>query len=263
MVDQTSKSQAVRQAGDHIARVVLPRASLDTAGKSWLLERLTTVGADPNIRVVVLTGEGRAFCVGQDLKEHAAALAGDPRTTFDTLAAHYEPIVSAITSMPKPVLAAINGTCVGAGLSFALACDLRIARAGAVFATAFTGIGLSFDSGLSATLARAVGYARASELIIRGDSFTAEQALAWGLVGEVVAAEEWDTAVDALATRLAHGPTQAYAAAKAALASGWGAPLPEVLHRERTDQIRLGSTEDHRGAVESFLAKQRPTFTGR
>ncbi|SDJ37270.1 2-(1,2-epoxy-1,2-dihydrophenyl)acetyl-CoA isomerase [Frankineae bacterium MT45] len=259
MADETSKPQRA----DAIAMVVLPRPSLDAATKTWLLARLTEVGADQAVRAVVITGEDRAFCLGQDLKEHAAALAAGPGRAFATLAEHYEPIIAAITSMPKPVLAAINGTCVGAGLSLALACDLRIARAGAVFGTAFTGIGLSFDSGLSATLARAVGYARASELILRGDTFTAEQALTWGLVGEVASEQEWSTAVDALATRLAGGPTQAYAAAKASLAASWGAALPDVLRRERGDQLRLGATEDHRGAVESFLAKQRPTFTGR
>ena len=156
---------------------------LTTELKERLLDALAKVGDDPSVRAVVLSGSGRAFCVGQDLGEHADALRSDASTAFETVERHYNPIVTLLAGMPKPVIAAINGACVGAGLGFALACDLRIAADTAKFGTAFTGIGLTCDSGLSATLALAVGAARASELVLLGDPFSAEQALAWGLVG--------------------------------------------------------------------------------
>jgi 2-(1,2-epoxy-1,2-dihydrophenyl)acetyl-CoA isomerase len=162
--------------------------------------------------------------------------------------------------MPKPVIAAINGTCVGAGLGLALACDLRIAVTTARFGTAFAAIGLTCDSGMSATLVRAVGAARASELILRGDLFTAPEALAWGIVGAVAEPAEFPAAATALATRMAAGPTLAYAEIKRALATAWTLPFPEALAAEGAAQARLGLTQDHRDAVEAFLTKQSPTF---
>ncbi len=126
--------------------------SLTTAAKDGLLEALREVADDRSVRAVVLSGSGRAFCAGQDLAEHAEALAADPEHAFDTVERHYAPIVQSLSTMPKPVIASINGTCAGAGIGFALACDLRIAAAGVKFAPAFTGIGLTADSGLSATL---------------------------------------------------------------------------------------------------------------
>jgi 2-(1,2-epoxy-1,2-dihydrophenyl)acetyl-CoA isomerase len=161
------------------------------------------------------------------------------------------------------VVAAINGSCAGAGLGLALACDLRVAAAGVKFTTAFTAIGLTPDSGLSASLARAVGAARASELVLLSEPFTAEEALAWGLVGRVVAGDQLAAEVEALAGRLAAGPTLAYAAAKRAMREAWGAPWDQVLGAEERDQIALGATADHQQAVEAFVNKQRPTFSGR
>jgi 2-(1,2-epoxy-1,2-dihydrophenyl)acetyl-CoA isomerase len=246
-----------------VAHVALVTPALTVKCKSHLVRALTEVGSDDEVRAVVLTGAGKAFCVGQDLSEHAAALEDGALVAFETLQDHYEPIIAALIGMPKPVIAAINGACVGAGLSIALACDVRVARAGAVFGTAFTAIGLSFDSGLSASLARAVGYARASELMMLGETFTAEQAREWGLVGRVVEAPSFQDEVEAMALRLASGPTQAYVAAKRALAMSWAAPLAVVLASERAAQIALGGSADHRGAVAAFLNKEKPTFTGR
>ncbi|HLH46741.1 MAG TPA: enoyl-CoA hydratase-related protein [Acidimicrobiales bacterium] len=246
-----------------VATLTLRRPALTTAAKEQLLGAVTRAAEDDDVRAVVLTGSGRAFCAGQDLGEHAEALERDPGTAFETIGRHYNPVISALTGAPKPVVAAINGTCAGAGISLALACDVRLAAAGARFATAFTAIGLTFDSGLSATLARAVGAARASELILLGEPFTAEQALDWGLVGRVVPPDELPAAAAAVAAKLAAGPTRAYAAAKRALAEAWGAPLPAVLEAERAAQEALGRTADHQGAVRAFLAKQPPAFTGR
>ena len=238
------------------------RNALTVELKEALVAAVAEVGQDPGVRAVVLAGSGRAFCVGQDLKEHAQALRAPGGAVFDTVQRHYNPVVQGLATMPKPVVAAINGACVGAGLGFALACDLRVAAAGASFATAFAAIGLTADSGLSATLAHALGAARAAELLLLGESFTAEQAAAWGLVRSVVPAEQvLDTALE-LARTLAAGPTLAYAEIKKALALGAVAPLAEVLAAEGAAQGRLGRTRDHAGAVEAFLAKQKPTFEG-
>jgi 2-(1,2-epoxy-1,2-dihydrophenyl)acetyl-CoA isomerase len=238
------------------------RNALTRELKDALVAAVTEVAGDGSVRAVVLTGSGRAFCVGQDLREHAEALrAGDGRE-FDTVDRHYNPVVRALVTMPKPVVAAINGACVGAGLGFALACDLRVAAAGTSFATAFAAIGLTADSGLSATLARSVGAARAGELLLLGEPFSAEQAAQWGLVRSVVPPEQVLDAALALARTLAAGPTLAYAEIKQALARSAVAPLDEVLAIEAAGQARLGGTKDHLGAVEAFLAKQKPIFEG-
>src|ERR687893_2711564 len=158
--------------------------------KTALLAAVRELGAADDVRALVLTGAGKAFCVGQELGEHAEALRADPGTSFDTVVEHYNPIVLGLADLPFPVVAAVNGPCAGAGLGFALACDLRIAAAGLKFSTAFTGIGLTADSGLSASLAHAVGVSRATELLLLGEGFTAEDAQAWGLVRTVVPADE-------------------------------------------------------------------------
>ncbi|WP_214367078.1 enoyl-CoA hydratase/isomerase family protein [Pseudonocardia sp. H11422] len=231
--------------------------------KGALLAAVTDVAGDDSVRAVVLTGAGKAFCVGQDLGEHAENLEKDPATAFDTVAEHYNPIVTALSEAPKPVVAAINGPCVGAGLGFAMAADLRIAASGLKFATAFTGIGLTADSGLSASLAHAVGISRATELLLLGEQFTAEEAQAWGLVRRVVPADEVLGAALELARKLATGPTVAYAEVKRAVRFGAVNELPAVLAHEAAAQTRLAATRDHVAAVGDFLGKKQPTFEGR
>ncbi|MEQ3553041.1 enoyl-CoA hydratase-related protein [Pseudonocardia nematodicida] len=230
--------------------------------KEALLTALAGVGGDADVRAVVLTGAGRAFCVGQDLAEHATALEQDAATSFDTVRDHYNPLVLAITGMAKPVVAAINGPCAGAGLGLALAADLRIAAAGLTFTTAFTGIGLTADTGLSATLSHAVGVSRATELLLLNEQFTAEDALNWGLVREVVPAGEVSEAALVLARRLASGPTRAYAEVKGALRFGAVNEMPAVLDHEADAQARLATSPDHQRAVAAFLSKSTPAFEG-
>ena len=246
-----------------VATITLTRPSLDAAGKEELVQACTDAANDDSVRCVVVTGTGRIFCAGQDLAEHHTALADGAATAFATIADHYNPVVTALATMRKPVIAAINGACAGAGLGIALACDIRVASVGARFTTAFCTIGLTPDSGLSASLSRALGVARASELVLLSEAFSADDALAWGLVGRVVAADVLDAEVQALATRLAAGPTLAYGVAKRAIRDAWGAPWPDVLACEQRDQTTLGATADHRGAVDAFLAKEKPEFKGR
>lgn len=250
-----------------VARVVLNRPAarnaLDVAMKFALVDALADVAADAGVRAVILTGAGDAFCVGQDLAEHAQALTADAATAFDTVGRHYSPIVDTIATMAKPVIAAVNGACVGAGLGFALACDLKVWSADAVLSTAFTGIGLTCDSGLSATLARSIGEARAKELVLLGSRFTPDEAVTWGLGGQVVAADAVATTADELARRLAAGPTVAYAESKRLIAAAAQRALSATLMDEARAQARCGLTADHQGAVTAFLSKQRPVFTGR
>jgi 2-(1,2-epoxy-1,2-dihydrophenyl)acetyl-CoA isomerase len=237
--------------------------SLTVEAKQALLGHLREAAGDPGVRAVVLTGEGRAFCAGQDLAEHARALDEGAAQAFETVPAHYAPAVRLLAGMPKPVVAAVNGSCAGAGLGLALACDLRVAAEGARFATAFTGIGLAADSGLSATLARAVGWSRAMGMLMLGEVLDATEALRAGLVHEVVPGAQLASHVAALAARLASGPTRAFAALKKAMWASASMSLDEVLALEGELQAALATTADHRNAVDAFLQKRAPRFEGR
>ncbi|HEY0811719.1 MAG TPA: enoyl-CoA hydratase-related protein [Pseudonocardia sp.] len=238
------------------------RNALTVELKEALLTALMGVAADRGVRAVVLTGSGTSFCVGQDLGEHRKSLESDPTSLLGTVEKHYNPIVRTIATMPKPVVAAINGGAVGAGLGFALACDLRVAADTATFATAFAAIGLTADSGVSASLVHSLGAARATELLLLGESFDAAQAQTFGLVRAVVPVEEVLAAALELARKLAAGPTLAYAEIKKAVALAAVSPLDAVLAAEAAAQSRLGATRDHREAVEAFLAKRPPRFEG-
>ena len=237
--------------------------ALTFEAKTGLLEAVSTVRADARVRALVLTGRGRAFCVGQDLREHAGLLAAGDPAPLSTVRDHYNPLVTMLAGLPIPTIAAINGTAAGAGLGLACALDLRIGAAGARLTTAFTGIGLTADSGLSWTLPRLVGHGRATALLLLAEPFTTEQALEMGLLNAVVPAEQVLTVATELATRLAAGPTVAFGLVKAALAYGADSTLVEALTKEDELQTRAGATSDHAGAVRSFLAKSPPVFEGR
>ncbi len=245
-----------------VATIIMPGPALSRAVKQDLRDLTRAVAEDENARAVVLAGTGKAFCVGQDLAEHAAALVADPGTAMDTVDADYNPIVTALATMPKPVVAAVHGTCVGAGLGFALACDMVVMASGAVLGTAFTGIGLTCDSGLSVTLARTFGLSRARALLLQPRTFTAEEATAWGLAASLVPPGEVRAAAAGLAATLAAGPTAAYAETKRLLRDGPSRSLAEALAAESGAQHRLSLTADHAGAVRAFLAKEKPAFQG-
>jgi 2-(1,2-epoxy-1,2-dihydrophenyl)acetyl-CoA isomerase len=233
------------------------------AATEALLAAVTAASADEAVRAVVLTGTGRAFCVGQDLREHAALLAANDPAPLSTVREHYNPLISQIVTMPKPVIAAINGTAAGAGLGIACACDFRIGAAGSRYTTAFTGIGLTADSGLSWSLPRLVGSGRASALLMLAEPFTSEQALEMGILNACVAPEQVLPAALELAQKLAAGPTAAYACVKESVLYNADASLEAALAKEDELQTRAGATDDHKNAVSSFLAKNPPVFTGR
>ena len=237
--------------------------ALTVEAKQALLAAVTSVADDEAVRAVVLTGSGRAFCVGQDLREHAALLASGDPAPLSTVKEHYNPLVSLIATMPKPVIAAINGTAAGAGLGIACAADFRVGAAGSRYTTAFTGIGLTADSGLSWSLPRIVGAGRASALLMLAEPFTSEQALEMGLLNACVPTEQVLPAAQELAARLAAGPTAAYACVKESVLYGADASLDAALDKEDELQTRAGATADHAAAVQSFLAKTPPVFTGR
>ncbi|NDL59747.1 enoyl-CoA hydratase-related protein [Phytoactinopolyspora mesophila] len=237
--------------------------SLDTATKVALRDHVRRAADDPGVRAVVLAGSGRAFCVGQDLVEHAGELREGGSGLGDTVREHYNATVRTLMSMPKPVIAAVNGVAAGAGASYAFACDLRIVADTAGFNLAFAGIGLSCDTGSSWTLPRLVGWAKAHELLLLPRTVKADEAQAIGLATEVVAADEVLSRAQELAVQLAAGPTVAYAALRRALNRSATHTLDESLEYEAEMMQLTGETHDHRNAVEAFLAKQKPTFDGR
>jgi 2-(1,2-epoxy-1,2-dihydrophenyl)acetyl-CoA isomerase len=237
--------------------------SLTLATKVALRDSLHAAAADSAVRCVVLTGTGRAFCVGQDLKEHVADLQGESSSLGTTVAEHYNPTVIAIATMPKPVIAAVNGVAAGAGSSLAFAADFRVMRRSAGFNLAFAGIALSCDTGSSWMLPRLVGHGKATELLMQPRTIPADEAYALGLATKVVDDEEFDTEVAALARSLADGPTLALAAIKRALAFSATHDLPESLEHEAQKMALTGASADHLAAVQAFLAKEKPVFTGR
>lgn len=237
--------------------------ALTVEAKLALLDAVRSVRDDAAVRALVLTGSGRAFCVGQDLREHAALLEEGSAAPLSTVRDHYNPLVTMLSELPIPTIAAINGTAAGAGLGLACALDLRIGATGARYTTAFAGIGLTADSGLSWTLPRLVGAGRATALLLLAEPFTTEQALEMGLLNAVVAPDQVLPAASELAARLAAGPTAAYACIKESVRYGSSSTLVETLEKEDELQARAGDTADHRDAVRSFLAKQAPVFTGR
>ena len=267
MTEPTPSGTVRLEMAGAVATITLDRPdgmnALTVPVKEALLDAVHAVHDDQAVRAVVLTGSGRAFCVGQDLREHAALLdAGDP-APLRTVREHYNPTITLLASMPTPVVAAVNGTAAGAGLGLACACDFRIGAAGARWTTAFTGIGLTADSGLSWTLPRLVGAARATALLLLAEPFTTEQALEMGLLTAVVSPGQVLPAAQELASRLAAGPTVAYAAVKKSLMLAATSTLQQALAEEDRQQTHAGRTEDHAAAVRSFLAKQPPVFAGR
>src|SRR3954470_21852867 len=252
-----------RTDSDGVATLTLLRPGLSHALRTDLLAAVQEVGADESVRAVLLTGSGRAFCVGQDLAEHIESLRGNAATSLSVVEDEYNPLILALAALRVPVVVGINGACAGAGLGIALAGDLRVAAAGAKFTTAFTGIGLSSDSGLASRLVHCVGASRAAELLLLPEPFLAETAQQWGLVQRVVPAEQVAEEAGRRAARLAAGPTAAFRAVKTVLATAATDSLEQTLALEARLQNELGRTAAHLEAVEAFLAKRPPEFTGR
>jgi 2-(1,2-epoxy-1,2-dihydrophenyl)acetyl-CoA isomerase len=225
-------------------------------------EALQQFAGDGDVGAVVITGAGRGFCAGGDVKTMPdRAAQGFEERVEDLRRMHQLPML--LRTMPKVVIAMVNGPAVGAGLGLAMACDLRIAGHSARFGTGFAGVGYSGDFGGSWTLTRLVGTAKARELYFLGDIIDAERAHALGLVSRVVEDDGLREATAALARRIADGPRIAYGYMKRNLLAAETEPLAAVLEMEAVHQARTAMTEDHLEAARAFAEKRRPVFKGR
>lgn len=225
-----------------------------------LIEALEQAAKSEEVRAVVLTGGGKAFCAGQDLRE----VTDDNGIEFkQILYEHYNPIVKAIRSLPKPVVAAINGVAAGAGANIAFACDLTIAKESASFTQAFSKIGLVPDSGGSFFLPRLVGMQRATALTFLSERISAQEAADMGLIYQCVADEEYEEAVQKLALRLAQMPTRALGMTKQLLNKSATNSLEEQLDLEGEMQLIASTRHDYKEGVNAFLEKRKPKFKGK
>jgi 2-(1,2-epoxy-1,2-dihydrophenyl)acetyl-CoA isomerase len=253
-----------------VAKIELNRPStLNAWTKQFgidLGDAVTTVAEDEAVRVVVVTGAGRGFSSGADIRgggdgSHPTTLEGDP-DTYTLLTTYYHPVITGIRRMPKPVVAAVNGPAVGIGCSLALACDLVAARRSAYLLLAFVNIGLVPDGGSSVFVPARVGLARAAEMAMLGEKVGAEQAASWGLINWAWPDEEFDERVEALVTRLANGPTRSYAGAKREFNARTYDGIDEQLDLEaRLQQEQIG-TKDFAEGTAAFAEKRPARFTG-
>ncbi len=227
-----------------------------------LLDAVTTVSGDDSIRALLITGAGRGFSSGADLKEQRGSAEGSLPDLSARLKDVYHPIITGLREMPKPVVSAVNGPAVGIGCSLALAADLVVAAESAYFLLAFVNIGLVPDGGSTAFIPARVGYARAAEMAMLGERVPAEKALEWGLINRVVPDEELEGAGDALLQLLAHGPTKSYAGSKRLLNRRLYADLAGQLEAEAEAQREQGTSKDFIEGVLAFVEKRAPNFTG-
>jgi 2-(1,2-epoxy-1,2-dihydrophenyl)acetyl-CoA isomerase len=228
-----------------------------------LLAVLREVAADETVRAVMLTGNGRAFCSGADLKDGADDAVAGKLDTYTTLTRWYHPIVTTIREMPKPVLTAVNGPAAGAGLSLALAGDLVVAAESAYFMLAFVGIGLVPDGGASLFVPSRVGFARAAEMAMLGERVSAAKAVDWGLINSAWPDAEFAAKADALLARLAAGPTRSYAGSKRELNHWLYDRMAAHLELEASIQGELAASADFVEGVSAFLQKRPPEFGGK
>lgn len=257
-----TSSHLTVETRDGVRRVTFTRPGASNAMNeemaTGLVEALRSAGEDDDVRVVLLTGTGAAFCAGVDLE------GDDPVTRFgDHALQGANLIIRSIVGLPKPVVTRVNGVAAGVGASIVFASDLAIACESASFLLAFTRIGLMPDGGSSATVAASVGRARAMRMALLGETLPATEAYAAGLVSHVVPDAELDETAEAVVRRLARGPARSYAATKHAVNAATLADLDDVLERERAGQVALFATHDASEGMRAFVEKRRPEFTGR
>ncbi|MBI1222230.1 MAG: 2-(1,2-epoxy-1,2-dihydrophenyl)acetyl-CoA isomerase [Bacteroidetes bacterium] len=224
-----------------------------------LQDALKMAKKDETVRAIVLTGAGKAFCSGQDLKAIATT---EKRSLKESLDKRYNPIIRSMREMPKPIICRLNGVAAGAGCSLALACDLIIASENATLIEVFVNVGLVLDSGSSYFLPRLIGSARAFEMSTMGTRVKAQQALEWGMVNKVVAQDDLDAAVKEYTDYYASAPTKAVALMKKMLNKSFHSDLNTMLEYEAYCQEIAGNSEDNKEGVKAFNEKRKPAFTG-
>jgi 2-(1,2-epoxy-1,2-dihydrophenyl)acetyl-CoA isomerase len=249
------------------AKIVLNRPERMNAWSGRLSDDLLTVlrdlALDDGVRAVLLTGAGKAFCAGADLKEGADQAVAGELDTYTVLTRWYHPIVTTIRQMPKPVVTAVNGPAAGAGMSLALAGDLVVAAESAYFMLAFVGIGLVPDGGASLFVPSRVGFARAAEMALLGEPVSAAKAVDWGLINFAWPDAEFAAKAEALVQRLAAGPTRSYAGSKQELNHWLYDRMGAHLELEASLQRELAKSADFIEGVSAFLQKRPAKFTGK
>ena len=239
--------------------------SWDAQMSADLLTAYETVRDDDAVRAVLLTGAGRAFCSGADLRSTGSGFV-TPQGLPDvqrSLRECYHPVITGFRRLPKPVVSAVHGPCVGVGMSLALSADLIYATPAAYFLLAFVNIGLVPDGGSSAFIPERVGLARATELAMLGERLPADRAAQWGLVNRVIAAEDFETQVGAVVDKLAAGPTASYAGTKRQLNAWAYGRLDDQLELEATIQQEMAATSDFAEGVTAFMQKREAAFSGK
>lgn len=238
--------------------------AFDEALTSALAIAIDQVAADAAVRAVVITGAGRGFSAGQDLRDRfLKVVAGQDLELGNELRRRYHPLIAAIRGMRKPVVAAVNGVVAGAGLGIAVACDVRVASSSASFRAAWTRVGLVPDAGSAYFLPRIVGWGRATDMILTGEPVSAEEALRIGLVTRVWPDNEFADAWRRYALALADGATEAYALSKEGLNAAWDRDFTSFLELESSLQDRAGRTRDYAEGVRAFTTKATAKFEGR
>jgi 2-(1,2-epoxy-1,2-dihydrophenyl)acetyl-CoA isomerase len=254
----------ILEVQDGVATLTLNRPDVFNAFNDELSfavqDALKQIAKDDSARVVILTGAGKAFCSGQDLKDIAGKT---DRSLSDSLHKRYNPIIRAMRQLPKPIICRLNGVAAGAGCSLALACDMIIASEAASLIEVFVNVGLVLDSGSSYFLPRIVGSKKAFELSTMGSKVNMQQALQWGMVNQVVPAEELDAAVQKVADYYKAAPTKAISLMKKMLDKSYTSTLDEMLDYEAYCQDIASNSDDYKEGVKAFNEKRKPEFKGK
>jgi 2-(1,2-epoxy-1,2-dihydrophenyl)acetyl-CoA isomerase len=250
-----------------IARLTLNRPdrlnSFNDAMHAEVRDALGLVRAERSARVLLLTGNGRGFCAGQDLSDRAVSAGDAPVDLGASIERNYKPLVLGLRSLPLPVICAVNGVAAGAGANLAFACDIVVAARSASFIEAFSKLGLIPDTGGTYFLPRLVGTARAMGMAMLGEKISAERAAAWGLIWQCVEDAELPALAESLAAHFAQAPTRGLTRTKQALYASGANALETQLDLERDFMRELGGSDDYREGVAAFMAKRQPKFTGR
>ena len=225
-------------------------------------QAMKMVRSNPQIRCLLLTGEGRGFCAGQDLNDRAVKVTDKRPDLGESVEKYYNPLIRSIMNLDKPVVCAVNGIAAGAGASIALACDIVLAAKSAAFAQVFCKIGLVPDSGGTFNLPRAAGLPRAKGLAMLGDKLSAEKAEQWGLIWQVIDDDELLPEAQKLAQHLATQPTRGLATTKQLLNQSFNTTMDEQMECEKQAMRTLGQSDDYQEGVAAFMEKRKPNFTG-